>query len=112
MENNVTDNNDPSNNNGMNDPVMNGVDMNNPNVNGPVCANNYMGLGPIYPAAYYKEKAKPVYGKAECILSPLIFLFSVLFIRYVVFNVTGLILDPATRGICGAIMKNIAGIAV
>ena len=30
----------------------------------------------------------------------------------IMFNVTRLILDPATQGICGAIMKNIAGIAV
>ena len=40
---------------------------------------------------YEKPKEKPVYGRAECVVSALVFLFAVLFMRFVVFNITGII---------------------
>ena len=58
--------------------------------------NNMMdGVGmyaaPQYTNTFVKQKEKPVYGKAELILSALMFLFSFIFIKFVVYNVTGLI---------------------
>lgn len=46
---------------------------------------------PQYTNVYVKQKEKPVYGKAELILSPLVFLFSFLFVRFVIAYVTGII---------------------
>lgn len=62
----------------------------NPNTN-----NMMNGVGmyaaPQYTNTYVKQKEKPVYGKAELVLSALMFLFSFIFVRFVVYNVTGII---------------------
>ena len=62
----------------------------NPNTN-----NMIGGVGmyaaPQYTNTYVKQKEKPVYGKAELVLSVLMFLFSFIFVRFVVYNVTGII---------------------
>ncbi len=62
----------------------------NPNTN-----NMIGGVGmyaaPQYTNPYVKQKEKPVYGKAELVLSVLMFLFSFIFVRFVVYNVTGII---------------------
>ena len=41
--------------------------------------------------SYTRKKEAPVYGKAEVILSALVFVFSVIYVRYIVFFTTGLI---------------------
>ena len=60
----------------------------NPNTN-----NMMDGVGiytaPQYTNTYVKQKEKPVFGKAECVLSAIVFILSVLYIRFVIFMVTG-----------------------
>ena len=81
INNNVTDNN-VTGCNGMNAPMMNS----NPMMNG--MQNSGVMTG--YPAYVY-QKPKPVYGKAETIISPLVFLAALLYVRFIVFNMTGII---------------------
>ena len=52
--------------------------------------NGTMGIN-TYPAYNVRKKEKPVYGKAECVVSALVFLLSVLYVRYALFYITGII---------------------
>lgn len=67
------------------------LDTENNNIN-PIISEQGIYADPQYiNPAPVKQKEKPVFGKAELILSPLVFLFSVMFVRYVVSYTTGII---------------------